>query len=61
SCEVYTLRDTGSTHSFISPACAQCLNLSPEKLDFDLSVETPLGETFITCAIQVLDESHNFE
>ena len=59
SSEVYTLFDTSSTHSFISPTCAQCLNLTSEKLDFDLSVETPLGETFVTftiyksCLIQI--------
>lgn len=38
SCEVYTLFDTSSTHSFISPTCIQRLNLTPKKLDFDLSV-----------------------
>ena len=60
SCEVYTVLDTGSTHSFISPSCVQCLNLTPEKLDFDLSVETQLGETFVTstiyksCLIQIV-------
>ena len=59
SCEVYALLDTSSTHSFISPACAQHLNLIPENLDFDLSVETPLGEIVITstvyksCLIQI--------
>ena len=51
SCEVYALLDTGATHSFISPACAQRLKLTPEKLDFDLSVETPLGEIAITSIV----------
>ena len=49
--EVYALLDTGSTHSFISPACAQRLNLTPENLDFNLSVETPLGEIAITSTV----------
>ena len=49
--EVYALLDTGSTHSFISPACAQRLNLTPENLDFDLSVETPLGAIVITSTV----------
>ena len=59
SCEVYALLDTGSTHSFISPACAQRLNWTPEKLDFDLSVETPLGDIAIistiykSCPVQI--------
>jgi len=51
SCEVYTVLDTGSTHSFISPSCVQCFTLTPEKLNFDLSVEIPLGETFVTSTI----------
>ena len=59
SYEVYTLIDTGSTHSFISPACAQRMKLLPEKLDYTLSVQTPLGKTVVTsmgyksCSVQI--------
>ena len=59
SCEVYTVLDIGSTHSFISPSCVQRLNLTPKKLNFDLLVETSLVGAFVTstvfksCLIQI--------
>ena len=59
SYKVYTLFDTGSTHYFISLACVQRLNLTPEKLNFDLLVETSLVGAFVTstvfksCLIQI--------
>uniref|UniRef100_A0A2N9GFR5 CCHC-type domain-containing protein n=1 Tax=Fagus sylvatica TaxID=28930 RepID=A0A2N9GFR5_FAGSY len=37
------LFDSGSTHSFISHSFARRLNMIPETLDFELSVDTPSG------------------
>ena len=59
SYKVYTLFDTGSTHYFISLACVQRLNLTPEKLDFDLLVETSLvgfvtSTIYKSCLIQIV-------
>ena len=59
SYKVYTLFDTGSTHYFISLACVQRLNLTTEKLDFDLLVETSLvgfvtSTIYKSCLIQIV-------
>jgi Retroviral aspartyl protease/RNase H-like domain found in reverse transcriptase/Reverse transcriptase (RNA-dependent DNA polymerase)/Integrase zinc binding domain/Retrotransposon gag protein/Zinc knuckle len=51
NCEAQTLLDTGSTHSFISPACARRLNVKPDKLDTTLIVETPLGGEVTTSIV----------
>lgn len=42
------LFDQGSTHSFSSFLFAKQLAKSPEPLDFDLSMATPLRESVIT-------------
>uniref|UniRef100_A0A2N9HUA0 CCHC-type domain-containing protein n=1 Tax=Fagus sylvatica TaxID=28930 RepID=A0A2N9HUA0_FAGSY len=42
------LFDSGSTHSFISHGFARRLNMIPETLDFELSVDTPSGHVMCT-------------
>jgi hypothetical protein len=42
------LFDSGSTHSFISHGFARRLNIIPETLDFELSVDTPSGHVMCT-------------
>ena len=42
------LFDPGSTHSFVSCAFAKNHDKSPELLDFELSVSTPVGDTLMT-------------
>uniref|UniRef100_A0A2N9GSP6 Reverse transcriptase domain-containing protein n=1 Tax=Fagus sylvatica TaxID=28930 RepID=A0A2N9GSP6_FAGSY len=42
------LFDFGSTHSFISHSFARRLNMIPETLDFELSVDTPSGHVLCT-------------
>ena len=42
------LFDPGSTHSFVSCAFAKNHDKSPELLDFELSVSTPIGDTLMT-------------
>ena len=42
------LFDSGSTHSFISHSFARRLNMIPETLDFELSVDTPSGHVLCT-------------
>ena len=44
----HVLFDSGSSHSFISPAFAEMLHLSPEFLDCELWVSTSFG--VILCA-----------
>ena len=44
----HVLFDFGSSHSFISPAFADVLHMSPKLLDCELWVSTPLG--VILCA-----------
>ena len=40
--------DSGATHSFVSPTCAEHLNLSVSPLEVELVVPTPSGETLVT-------------
>ena len=42
------LFDSSSTHSFISHGFAWRLNMTPETLDFELSVDTPFGHVMCT-------------
>ena len=48
SAHTKVLFDPGSTHSFVSCAFAKNHDKSPELLDFELSVSTPLGDTLLT-------------
>ena len=48
SAHAKVLFDPGSTHSFVSCAFAKNHDKSPELLDFELSVSTPVGDTLMT-------------
>ena len=41
----YTLFDSGSSHSFISPKYAKLMDIQPQKMKVDLEVMTPSGKT----------------
>ncbi|XP_077221967.1 uncharacterized protein LOC143855786 [Tasmannia lanceolata] len=47
----HTLFDSGSTHSFVSPKFAKHLNIPLQKLDLELSVKIPGGNSLITSGV----------
>ncbi|XP_077232116.1 uncharacterized protein LOC143866802 [Tasmannia lanceolata] len=47
----HILFDSGSTHSFVSPKFAKHLSIPLQKLDLELSVKTPGGNSLVTSGV----------
>ncbi|XP_077242572.1 uncharacterized protein LOC143883095 [Tasmannia lanceolata] len=47
----HTLFDSGSTHSFVSPRFAKHLNIPLQKLDLELFVKMPSGNSLVTSGV----------
>ena len=56
-----TLFDSGSAHTFISSRYARLCDKKPGLMDYDLSVDTPMGDSLVcnsilkSCVVQIED------